>query len=199
MVMSTRPGNKTPCPAVVEKKTIRCKGKDGKTVWELDREAKKNKEAEKEQKVHNLECLKVEQAANLVNLAAVIPVHPTRTLHGGKQVSMATTVKKAQKHQVTTSRKQPQAQGQVAGAEGGTMDVNENNAEVSAPAYIGPCPLPADPTRANPEFVGPTASGGSKNVGHNAVASGKKGGRMPPAIQEVVEVSRGCCRFHKNN
>lgn len=197
--MSTRPGNKTPHPGVVEKKTIRRKGKDGKTVRELDREAKKNKEAEKEQKVRDLERLEVEQAANLANLAAVTPIHPTRTLRGGKQVSTATTVKKARKRQVTMSHKQPQAQGQVAGAEGGTMDVDENNAEVGAPAYIGPGPLPADPTRANPEFVGPTAGGGSKNVGHNAVASGKKRGHMTPAIQEVVEVSRGCCQFHKNN
>lgn len=97
MVMSTRPGNKTPRTAVVEKKVVRRKGKDGKTVRELNLEAKRAKEAEKEQKIHDLERLEAEQAANLANQAAVTPLHPTKTLRGGKQVGAAPTVKKPRK------------------------------------------------------------------------------------------------------
>lgn len=182
MVMSTRPGNKTPRAGVVEKKAVRRKGKDGKTVQELDLEAKRAKKAEKEQKVRDLKRLEVEQAANLANQAAVTPGYPTKTLRGGKQVGVATTVKKPRKRRAVTSSKQPQPQAEVTGAEeGGAVNIG-NNVQVGVPHYAGPGQLSGDPTQANPELV-------QHGTSTNSATLGKKRQRALLAIQDVVEVS----------
>lgn len=198
MPVETRPGNKTPRPSVIEKKPRR-KGRDGKTVRELDLEEKQRKKDLRAMKIQDLKGLEDEQVANLVGTAAT-PLQPTKMLRGGKQVGPATAVKKTRKR-AATSKKQPQGRGgHSEGDDGkGALDVDGCGTRVDVSLLFAEArrgPLLGHSTLANLEPIAARPSSSSTNL-NKSIALGKKRERTVPDIQEA-EVSLDVSPRHKN-
>lgn len=177
MPAQTRPANKTLRP---NKTPLRRKGKDGKTVRELDSEEKQRKEDERAQKIRDLKNLEEEQVANLATTATTpVPVPAMKMLRGGKKVgpAVANTTKPSRKRSVGQGN---QLQGRGCAGEGdiGTANIGKGGVQAYAPLFAE--------ARPGPLLEHPKAITGSSSQGQDdAVISGKKRQRALPAIQEI--------------